>query len=469
MKVQRLAAVAVMLVAAATPLAAQRTDRLVADSAGKYTIAFCNIRPAGKVNDAQKALRTGIEDKDAAKRAAALEQAETILREQVSKEPSAAAWYYLGRTYIARGDVAGADSAFDKAQALQGDCEIDINSYRQNAWAVLANAGIDKLRANETDSALALFRQASTIFDQLPHVYENMGVIFANASQNDSAAYYFGKAAEISEADSTLVDNRNSATLNQAMTLQRMEKHAEAIQVLEKYLGWNPNDTDARKSLSWSYRQSGQTAKADSLDQAMVDEFSRMNPDSLSTGDLMAVGVSMFNAKKYEESAQIFEKLMAQNPWSRDAVYNAANSYLALKQWEKLETTGRKLIEIEPLNEDAYRLTSQALRELKKQDELLKVAEQFVSLPANVEVSAFSMGQQATRWEATAHGRNATDAAGKDLKPVAAAITVEFLDNGGNVVGSQDVSIPALEPGATAPHKAEIQKGGSTAWRYKRK
>lgn len=470
MTVQRLAAVAVMLVAAATPLAAQRTNRLVADSAGKYTIAFCNIRPAGKVNDAQKALRTGIEDKDAAKRAAALAQAEKILLEQVSQgQQNAAAWYYLGRTYLALGDVAGADSAFDKAQAVQADCEIDINSYRQNAWAVLANAGIDKLRANETDSALVLFRQASTIFDQLPHVYENMGVIFANASQNDSAAYYFGKAAEISEADTTLVDNRNSATLNQAMTLQRMEKHAEAIQVLEKYLGWNPNDTDARKSLSWSYRQSGQTAKADSLDQAMVDEFARMNPDSLSTGDLMAVGVSMFNAKKYEESAKVFEKLMAQNPWSRDAVYNAANSYLALKQWEKLETTGRKLIEIEPLNEDAYRLTSQALRELKKQDELLKVAEQFVSLPANVEVSAFSMGQQATRWEATAHGRKATDAAGKDLKPVAVSITVEFLDDAGNVVGSQDVNIPALEPEATAPLKAEIQKGGSTAWRYKRK
>jgi tetratricopeptide (TPR) repeat protein len=257
--------------------------------------------------------------------------------------------------------------------------------------------------------------------------------------------------------------------MNHANVLQRMEKHAEAIVVLEKYLGWNPTDTDARKSLSWSLRQSGQTAKADSLDQAMVDEFSKMNPDSLAAGDLMSVGVSMFNAKKYQEAAGIFERLMAQNPWSRDAVYNLANSYLALQQWEKLETVGGKLIEIEPLNEDSYRLTSQALRELKKQDELLKVAEEFVTLPVNIEVSSFNMGQQSARWQATAHGRSATDAAGKPLKPVAISITVEFLDNAGSAVGSQDVSIPALEPGASQQLKAEIQSSGVTAWRYKRK
>ena len=124
------------------------------------------------------------------------------------------------------------------------------------------------------------------------------------------------------------------------MTLQRMEKHPEAIVVLTKYLTWDPTDTDARKSLSWSYRQSGQAAKADSIDQAMVAEFSSMNYDSLSTGDLMAVGVSMFNAKKFQEAADIFEKLRTKNPWSRDAVYNLANTYLALQNWPKLVEVG---------------------------------------------------------------------------------------------------------------------------------
>jgi len=473
MNVQRTAGlVLAFTVAAAGTAAAQRAGRLVADSASRFQIAFCNLKLGGKVGDGQKALKTGLEDKDAAKRAASLDQAVRILSTEVTtggQSASGAAWYYLARSYLAQGDVAGADSAFSRTEKLQADCEIDIASYRQNAWAILANAGIEKLRGGDMDSALVLFRQANTLFQKLPHVYENVGVIFANQGQNDSAAYYFGRAAAVAEADTSLVDNRNSATLNHAMTLQRMEKHPEAIVVLTKYLGWNPNDTDARKSLSWSLRQSGQAAKADSLDQAMVSEFSKMNFDSLSATDLMAVGVSLFNAQKYEDAAGVFERLRKQNPWSRDAVYNLANAYLALKNWPKLVEVGHQLSAIEPLNEDAYRLTGQAFRELKQQDSLLIQAEQLVALPVAVEVTTFAMGTSSARLEAVATGRKATDAAGKDLKATPVSLMVEFLDNSGKVLGSQAVSIPALEPGATHAIKAETRQAGVTAWRYARK
>ena len=474
MNVQRAAGtlLALTVMAAGSAAAQGRATRLVADSAAKFQIAFCNLKMAGKVGDGQKAFKTGLEDKDPAKRAAALDQAVKILTTEVTsgqQGASGAAWYYLGRAYLAQGDVTGADSSLAKAEKFQPDCEIDIATYRQNAWAVLANAGIEKLRAGDTDSALVLFRQANTLFQKLPHVYENVGVIFANQGNNDSAAVYFGKAAAVAEADTTLIDNRNSATLNYAMTLQRAEKHPEAIVALTKYLGWNPNDTDARKSLSWSYRQSGQAAKADSLDQAMVKEFESMNYDSLSAGDLMAVGVSLFNAQKFKEAADVFEKLKAKNAWSRDAIYNLANAYLALKDWPKLVETGKQLQAIEPLSEDSYRLTGQAFRELKQQDSLLKEAEALVGLPIAVEVTTFSMGTTSSRIEATATGRKATDASGKDLKPVPVTLTWEFMDDTGKVLGSQDVNVPALEAGATHAIKAEVRQPGITAWRYKRK
>lgn len=473
MNVQRAAGIllALMVIAAGSAEAQERAARLVADSATKFQIAFCNLKMGGKVGDGQKAFKNGLEDKDPAKRAAALDQAVRILTTEVTGQQgqSGAAWYYLGRAYLAQGDVVGADSALAKAEKFQPDCEIDISTYRQNAWAILANAGIEKLRGGDTDSALVLFRQANTLFDKLPHVYENVGVIYANQGQNDSAAVYFGKAAAIAEADTSLTDNRNSATLNYAMTLQRLENHPEAIIALTKYLGWNPGDTDARKSLSWSYRQSGQVAKADSIDNAMVSEFATMNYDSLSAGDLMAVGVSMFNAQKFQEAADVFEKLRAKNPWSRDAVYNLANAYLALKNWPKLVEVGKQLQAIEPMSEDSYRLTGQAYRELKQQDSLLKEAETLVGLPVAVEVTTFAMGTTASRIEATATGRKATDAAGKDMKPVPVTLTWEFMDSTGSVLGSQDVNVPALEPGATHAIRAEARAPGITAWRYKRK
>ena len=180
MNVQRTAGIVLAFTAAVAGSAAaqQRAARLVADSAGKFQIAFCNLKMAGKVGDGVKAFKTGLEDKDAAKRAAALDQAVSILTTEVSTGGQAAsggAWYYLGRTYLAQGDVSGADSALTKAEKLQSDCEIDIASYRQNAWAILANAGIEKLRGGDSDSALVLFRQANILFQKLPHVYENVG------------------------------------------------------------------------------------------------------------------------------------------------------------------------------------------------------------------------------------------------------------------------------------------------------
>ena len=105
MNVQRTAGIllAFTTVTAGTAAAQQRATRLVADSAAKYQIAFCNLKTAGKVGDGQKALKTGIEDKDAAKRAAALDQAVGILRTEVTtggQAVSGGAWYYLGITFV---------------------------------------------------------------------------------------------------------------------------------------------------------------------------------------------------------------------------------------------------------------------------------------------------------------------------------------------------------------------------------
>lgn len=473
MMLKRLAITALVgLAITATPAMAQvRYRSLVADSATKFQIAFCNLKSAGKVGDGQKAFRTGLEDKDAAKRAAALESAQRILQAEVAggAAQSSAGWYYLARTYLAQGDVAGADSAFARAQALSPDCEVDIVAYRQNSWAALATKGIEAQRGGMSDSAMYYFRGASVMFQGLPHVYENMGVIFANSDFNDSAAVYFAKAAEVAKKDTSLVDNRNSATLNLAMVLQRAGKSAEAIPVLKEYLGWNPGDTDARKSLAYAYRQAGMVDSADALEKAIVDEFTKMNLDSLPTQDLMAVGVSLFNSQQYDKAGEVFGKLAARNPWSRDAVYNLANSQLALKQWEKLAETGKQLVAMEPMNEDSYRLMGQAYREMKQQDAVIKAAESLVSLPVNIEVTGFVMRQDGARFTAMATGRSATDALGKTLKPVPVNIVVEFVTEAGSVVGSQEVAVPALEAGKTHEIRAEAKGAGIQGWRYKRK
>ena len=467
---KRVAAVVAVLALTATGqlLAQEYNQRLIAKEPGKMGIALCPLRIGGKLSDALKQLKTGIEDSDSTKRADGLSRAEQILTAAIAAGEGAnpASWHLLGRTALARGDLSGADSAFTRAEAMQPDCEVDISRRRQEAWVVLANAGMEKQQAGDLDSAIVLLRDATRIFRDLPHVFENLGIMFANAGLTDSAVIYFEQAVAISEGDSTLVDNRNSATLNMAIMLQRSNRHPEAIQTLRRYLGWFPGDTDARRSLVYSFREQGMADSADVLEKQLVAEFAAMNLDSLEFSDAMAVGVSQFNAKQFAEAAKVFESLMARNPWSRDAVYNLANTYLALDDKPNLTRAARGLVAIEPLNEDAYRLLGQSYRD-RFQDSLIAVAEQLVGLPVHIEVTNFTLGSASARLTATAMGREASDPGGKPIPPAPVDLILEFVDAAGKVLASQPVSIPALQPKQEQEFGAESRVEGVAGWRYR--
>src|SRR5690606_17084195 len=95
----------------------------------------------------------------------------------------------------------------------------------------------------------------------------------------------------------------------------------------------------------------------------------------------------------YEQAAEAFDKAASRNPYSRDAVYNLANAYLAMKAHDKLVATATKLIEIEPMNEDVYRLLGQGHKGLDQSAEVLKAAEKLVGLPISVDMTGFQIGR----------------------------------------------------------------------------
>ncbi len=457
---------------AAGSVAAQNL-RLVAAQPARYTPPLCPIKAVNaKVEKGIDQLRKAYDVKLPADRAALLSQAKTGFIDAITKEAqggNAAAWYYLARVALLQGDPAGADSAFTKAQNLVPSCEIDITQYRQNNWAILGQAGIEKQRKGETDSALALFRDASLLFRGLPHVYSNMGVVFANTGHDDSAGVYFQKALAIAEKDTSLVEDRNAAAVNLAIIYKRQNHQREAIAILQRYLTWKPNDTDARKELASSFRAAGMPDSADKIERAMVAEFSRANLDSLDMSDLLAVGVAAFNAAKYPEAATAFVKAVKRNPWSRDARYNLANTYLAQKDNEHLIEESAKLLEVEPMNEDALRLLAAGQRGLKQDEQVLKTAERLVALPFTVDVSGFQMGPTSVRFLAEATGRSPQDPAGKPLKTVPMTLVFEFVDQTGAVVDTKEITIPVLAKDAKHPIQIDGKGAGIAGWRYHNK
>jgi tetratricopeptide (TPR) repeat protein len=183
----------------------------------------------------------------------------------------------------------------------------------------------------------------------------------------------------------------------------------------------------------------------------------------------MNVGVNLYNDKKFAEAAEAFAKVAEAEPYNRDALFNLSNTYLALKDGAKLLAAAKRLIALEPMNENSLKLVGEGHKQAAQVDDAVKIAEQVLALPVDVKVNDFAAAANGATWIATATGRQAQTPAGKPIPPAPLTLTVEFIDAKGAVVGSQDVQIPALEAGKTQDLKAAAQGSGIAAWRYKKK
>jgi tetratricopeptide (TPR) repeat protein len=460
----------------AVPLLAQTAvnDRVAKGMPSKFTPPTCDVKAGHfKVQSAAGYLKTAIETPVPENKTRVLNNGKRVLfeaLEQNQQDKNPALWYYLGRIYLQQGDIVGADSALTRAETMLPACKKDISEVRYTAWVPLVNAGISFNKEEKNDSALALYRQASTIYRDKPLAFLNAGVIFANANQPDSAVVYFQKAAQIAE-QTNAVEDRNAATRNWGALLQRAGRHQDAIPVLEKYVGWVPKDVEVKRALASSYRATGQTDKAKAIDDEVGVAAAPAGQPSAAAGasaDAMSAAVTLYNSKKYAEAAAAFEKVLATEPNNRDALYGLANSYVGLKS-PKLADVATRLVAIEPVNEDALRMLASGQRMAKKESLANKTAIRLLGMPTTVKITQFAPAADGASITATATGREGETAQGKPIVAKPLALIFEFLDAKGTVVANQEVQVPALKAGETHPIEAKAQGQGIAAWRYKQK
>jgi tetratricopeptide (TPR) repeat protein len=341
---------------------------------------------------------------------------------------------------------------------------------RYAGWVPLVNAGIEFAKQEKNDSALALFRQANTIYRDKPVAYLNSGIIFANAGQTDSAIAYWQKAVEIAERTNA-VEDRNAATRNLGAMYQRANRHQEAVPVLEKYLTWVPNDVEAKRALASSYRATGQTEKAQVIEKEVgaAPAAAGATPAAAASAGKLTAAIALYNEKKYDQAAAAFEQILVTEPYNRDALYGLANSYIGLKNGPKLAAAAGRLAAIEPMNEEIIRMHANGLRLAKKESQANKVAIQVLSMPITISVTQFAPTATGASITGTATGREAQTAQGKPVTAKPMTLIFEFLDNKGTVLANQEVQIAALKPGESAPIEVKADAAGITGWRYKRK
>lgn len=465
----------------AVPAAAQDTalnprvaTALETYAGGKYVRPECEaLDDTGhfKVSSGRTYLQTAIEkgqvaeNRDRQLRDAVRVITEAIVQNDRGESPSA--WYFLGRAYLHRGDVAGADTALSRAERLAPQCAEEIGILRRVAFAPVINAGIDSMKAERHDAALRLFREAGSIFPSAPEPLYYQATLLYNAGKVDSAIPLFKATLERAGSDTARQQMMNQARFYYGYALLQQKRPQEALPVLEAYAQQNPDDTDGKKLLVNAYRTTGQPEKAAAIERELVQQAGETG--ALDQSDLFAIGVARFQEKNYDEAADAFSKVLEQEPNNRDALFNLANTRLVQADAAGLVSAAKRLVALDPMNERALQLLGEGYRLSKQQDSLIKVVERLAPMPVSIDVQSLSATDQGAKWVANAVGRSAQSVSGRPVPPSPVAITVEFLNGEGAVVATQDVDVPAIPAGESRTIEASATGSGITAWRYKRK
>jgi cytochrome c-type biogenesis protein CcmH/NrfG len=192
----------------------------------------CDIKAGHfRVNSAIVNLKTAAENPN--NRDRMLRQTLDVLTRTIAgdgQDKNPAAWYYLGRYYVEMGDAGGADSAFDRAEALAPQCKQDIAGYRLGLWRDVVAAGLRNWQENRPDSAKALLRQAGALRPDQPRPFFSLGQLYLSQDQADSAVYYLNKAAELAGSDTAFAEAKKDALGGVARLTARRVQNDPAAQ-----------------------------------------------------------------------------------------------------------------------------------------------------------------------------------------------------------------------------------------------
>jgi tetratricopeptide (TPR) repeat protein len=364
-------------------------------------------------------------------------------------------FYLAGQAYAGLGNYAAADSMYDIAQRIYPADERDIEPAREEAWAKAFNAGVTAYNAGNTAEAVKDWEQANEVYGGRPEAYQNLAALYTQQGTYEPAiaAYRAGLASlQTTPVTRELTDEEKADRVEAKSTMQQnlaelllfTEQYAEAEKLFREQLATDSTDVGLQAKLA-----SAIAAQPNRAAEAQAIYGTLLGRSDLKPEDVMSVGVALFNSKDYARAAQAFKRLTDLWPNSRDAWYNYSNSLYASDQFQPLIPVAEKLLQLDPLNEDAALILARAYKETGQNQKALAALEKNEALPVKVKDPAMRIGTGKTTISGNVIGNKA--AAGT---PVTLRFT--FYSATGTL-GTQQVTVNAPAKDASAPFEVTFE------------
>lgn len=414
---------------------------------------------------------------------------------------------------------AGIDSAFSIVETSNPACEAETAPWRQQKpWVDLVNKAIEAANTDKMDSAVYFANRSLLLSKNAPYAYY---VLAINAQKGekipDAIAQY--KAGIEAAKDTAQADFRRqmqlalgnlAADAAEAATGADKTKYAAEAKAAFDALAADPGTKYADAARSGQARLATASGDTAAIKATYADQLA--NPGAFNYGQLITAAVNAARANQNQDALKLFSAAHDANPFHRDALYNLARLYMLDSAYAKGIPVAQQLIAVDPANPENYRLLAIAYAAMQKQyttkaraqdslakalgkrasdpkvrpaaqkaaidsaarvqrvinaysdsaktilDSALKYNNLMTSIPAAVVFNEFTPGEG----KVTLGGQvtNQTDAA----RPF--TLKFDFLDKSGNVVSSQSVEVPAVNPKSSKPFKVEGTGANIVAFKY---
>jgi tetratricopeptide (TPR) repeat protein len=371
------------------------------------------------------------------------------------------------------------DSLFTIVETALPDCASEIDRWRQSKpWNDRITAAYRLLGAGNVDSAEAMAREAMILDRRSPFLYNALAQIAAARNDMTGMLTQLGKAIELANQDTSLVETTRQMRTQYASVLQGYaagltdpaERNRELTRAARLFLELgleSPMGQDGPAFLS-QVLDIGMMTQNDSLIDAVLTPL-LATPDAFPDISLLLGGETARMRQRPADAMALYRAALAKNPNIRDANYFLA--YLLLEANKPAETTGLtdKLIEIDPSNPDNYMMKSIATRQVAQaaatpaeRTALTRQADQLTQ-----QESQMTLRLQVTSFERRAEGavlQGTIENRGRAAK--AYTVNVSFLDLQGAVVETVSVTTAEVAPNGTGEFTVTATKPGIVAWKY---
>lgn len=229
-----------------------------------------------------------------------------------------------------------------------------------------------------------------------------------------------------------------------------------AIRALRAYVTAYPADGEATMKLARLYSAAGHRRALDSLIGVAAAS------DAVSSVDMVQGALALSNEGQATAARRLLQAALQRNPNDYNALYVLARMLYTARDADALDPVARRLVSLDPLSQNTMRTMAMAWDLRGQRDSVARyVALADTGIGWNVNVTQFTPQDSSTVLS------GAVVNVGRRPLP-AISLTFEFLDPAGQVLFSETVDVPALEPRSRERISLRLDRGGAAAWRYRR-